>query len=75
MVKCFNIFFASNTNLSVINVSPVCEGKFTRVVTTKYGVSRTILDFFRVCDKILPHVNRMNIDGKHALTKFKKNVQ
>ena len=54
----------------------LCEGKFTRVQTTQTGTSKTILDFFVVCDQILPHVTRMKIDenGEHAFTRYRKKV-
>ena len=59
-----------------MNALPFCKGLFTRVNTTKAGTSKSILDFFVVCDKILPHVTKMEIDekSKYALTKYKKKV-
>ena len=74
--KKFEHFLTKNPNLSVVNALSMCEGTFTRVVTTKAGTSKTILDFFVVCKKILPHVTKMKIDesGATSLTKYKKNV-
>ena len=74
--KIFEQFLMKNPNLSVINALPICEGKFTRVKTTKTGTSKSILDFFLVCDKILPFVSKMKIDekGETALTKYNKSV-
>ena len=56
-----------------MNALFISEGKFTREVHTKSGISRTILDFFVVCDKILPHIKYMKVDekGEHALTRYK----
>ena len=74
--KLFEHFLARNTNLTVCNALPICEGTFTRVRKTTVGETKTILDFFIVCDKILPHVTKMKIYeiGEHAITKYKKNV-
>ena len=56
--------------------SPICNGTFTRVKNTKSGTSKTILDFFIVCEKILPHVTKITVDekGEMTLTKYKKGV-
>ena len=74
--KLLENFLTRNTNLSVVNALPLCEGIFTRVKTTKYKTTKTILDFFVVCDKILPHVTKMHIDekGEHALTKYNRGI-
>ena len=74
--KLFENFLTRNANLSVVNALPICEGTFTRVKTTKNKTTKTVLDFFVVCDKILPHVTKMHIDekGEHALTKYKKGI-
>ena len=74
--KMFEQFLTKNPTISVVNALPLCQGKFTRVKTTRLGTSKTILDFFLVCDKILPYVTSMKIDesGESALTKYKKNI-
>ena len=74
--KLFEQFLNIHPNISVINALPICEGKFTRITTTKSGTSKSILDFFLVCDKILPFVTKMKIDekGETSLTKYKKGV-
>ena len=74
--KKFEQFLARNTNISVVNALPLCEGIFTRVVSTRAVTCGTILDFFVVCDKILPHVTKMKIDenGEHALIKYRTGI-
>ena len=74
--KLFEQFVTRNASLNVVNALPLCEGKYTRVVNTKVGNCKTIIDFFVVCDKILPHVTKMTIDekGEHALTKYKQSI-
>ena len=66
--KMFHCFLNQNPSLSVVNALPQCEGTFTRVATTKTGTVKTILDFFVVCNKILPHVTKMKIDESGAIS-------
>ena len=74
--KLFEQFITKNPHLSVVNALNICEGKFTRVKSTKAGTCKTILDFFLVCDQILPHVTRMQIDeyGEHSMTRYRNNI-
>ena len=60
--KRFENFLLKNSNLSVVNALPMCTGKYTRVKHTKNGTQESVLDFFVVCDKILPLVTSMTID-------------
>ena len=57
----FQEFLARNPNLNVINATPKCEGKITRVRHMKNKTQESILDFFIVCDEILPLVTKMKI--------------
>jgi len=74
--KYFENFLCQNPDLTVTNALPMCEGKVTRVKHTKKETQESILDFFLVCDKILPHVTKIIIDEKDelALTKYKRKV-
>ena len=74
--KMFENFLLQNPHLSVVNALPLCDGKFTRVMTTKTGTTKTILDFFVVCNKMLPHVTKMKIDesGATSLTRYKNKI-
>ena len=60
----------------MVNALDICEGTFTRVKVTKDGTTKTILDFFLVCDKILLHVTKIKIaeKGENALTKYKNHI-
>ena len=74
--KYFETFLNQNKHLSVVNALPLCSGVITRRRYTKNGVQESILDFFVVCDKMLPLVNNMTIDadGYNSLTKYKDTV-
>ena len=67
--KRFADFLLRNKHLSVVNATKLCEGKFTRVRNT----TKTIIDFFIVCDQILPLVSRMKVDeeGEFQITRYK----
>ena len=71
--KLFQNYLIANPNLSVVNALPVCEGKITRKMTTTKGIETGILDFFVVCEKILPLVTKMIIDetGESTLTRYR----
>ena len=70
--KLFNEFLERNPHLTLINSLPLCEGTITRMRKTVKGMEKSILDFFVVCDKILPYTSRMVIDEKrkNALTNY-----
>ena len=67
--KRFADFLLRNKHLSVVNETKLCEGKFTRVRNT----TKTITDFFIVCDQILPLFSRMTVDeeGQSQITRYK----
>ena len=69
-------FLVKNPHLTVVNALPICEGKFTRVRHTKKKVQRSIIDFFIVCNQILPLITKMTIDekGENSLTRYKGKV-
>ena len=73
--KYFEKFLEKNSSLTVVNALPLCTGMFTRRRNTKKGMQESVLDFFVVCDKILPLVTSMTIDelGQSSLIKYKKN--
>ena len=74
--KLFENFLLKNPHLSVVNALPMCEGSITRVRHTKDHTEETILDFYVVCDQILPVVKSMKIDtkGEITLTRYKDKV-
>ena len=65
-------FLLKNPNLTVVNATNLCEGKFTRV----RNESKTIIDFFVVCDQLFPLVSKMKVDekGKYQMSRYKGKV-
>ena len=57
----------------MLNALPLCEGSITRERRTTKGTEKGILDFFVVCERILPMVTKMVIDekGQNALTRYR----
>ena len=68
--KMFEEFLEKNSNLSVVNALELCEGAISR----KRKSEHSILDFFIVCNLVLPHVTKMVVDeeNKFVLTNFRK---
>ena len=72
--KCFEEFLERNPHLSVVNKLSLCEGLITRRRMREGNLEESVLDFFVVCDRVLPHVKRMRIDEdkKYILTNYQK---
>ena len=72
--RLFEQFLKRNPNLTVINSLNLCEGLITRSRFRNGKVEESILDFFAVCDLILPFVTRMVIDGEknHILRNYEQ---
>ena len=70
--KYFEKFLNENSHLTVVNALPLCTGLITRRRNTKSSLQESVLDFYVVCDKIMPLVTKMTIDelGQHSLTKY-----
>ena len=77
--KHFKEFLARHNYLTVVNSLDLCEGIITRSRITTVRTEKSVIDFFLVCDRILPFVRRMLVDEKkqYALSSFhtKKGVQ
>ena len=58
----FPEFLERHPNLTVVNSLPFCEGLITRKRIREWKVEESILDFFVVCDKVLPFVTKIIID-------------
>ena len=66
--KRFSTFLQYN-NLTVVNALKSCKGLITRSRTTKEGkVQKSIIDFFVVCNRLLPYVTDMIIDNQRNYT-------
>ena len=71
--KLFQEFLKNNPHLTVVNSLPLCEGLITRRRYKDNILEESVLDFFVVCNLVLPHITRMVIDDskKHILTNYK----
>ena len=71
--KLFEQFLKRNSNLTVVNSMKLCEGLITRRRIKAGKLEESVLDFFVVCDTVMPHITKMVIDeeGKHVLTNYK----
>ena len=69
-------FLEKNQHLNVTNALPICEGKITRVRHMKNTIKESILDFFIVCDELLPLVTKMKIHEKDEIVikRYKEKV-
>ena len=68
----FMEFLNRNPHLTVVNNLNLCEGVITRKRIRSGKLEQSILDFFIVCNLVLPFVTRMVIDEekKHVLTNY-----
>ena len=71
--KYFEQFLSRNSKLTVVNSLPQCEGLITRSRNKNGILEESVLDFFVVCNTILPFVEKMVIDEEknHILTNYK----
>ena len=72
--KLFEQFLTRNSHLTVVNSLQLCEGLITRRRYRNEKLEESVLDFFVVCNLVLPHVTRMVIDEekKHVLTNYQQ---
>ena len=61
--KRFHNFLKSN-NLSVVNALKLCKGLITRIRSREGKIQKSVIDFFVVCQRLVPHVKEMVIDDK-----------
>ena len=71
--RLFEEFLERNPHLTVVNSLSECEGLITRSRTKNGEDEKSVLDFFVVCDKVLPFLKKMVIDEekKYILTNYK----
>ena len=57
-----------------MNLLDICEGLITRRTERNEKKEKSVLDFFLVCNLVLPHVTKMVIDEeqKHILTNYEQ---
>ena len=72
--KLFKDFLDRHPHLTVVNSLPQCEGLVTRRRICNGVVEESVLDFFIVCNRVLPFVKKMVIDEekKYILTNYKQ---
>ena len=63
---------AVRNNLTVVNSLDICNGTITRNKVTRVSNEKAVLDYFIVCDRMLKHVSKLDIDEKRVdvLTKY-----
>ena len=72
----FEKFLERYPCLTVVNALPLCTGLITKKRNTKTGTQESVLDFYVVCDKILPLITSMTLDehGQNSLTRYRGNI-
>ena len=65
--KRFKEFLVSN-NLTVVNALKCCKGTITKTRNRQGQIQNSIIDFFVVCKRLLPHGTEMVIDNKREIT-------
>ena len=60
--KKFQNFLEKHPNLTVVNSLPLCSGLITRRRDKEGKSEASVLDFFVVCDRVLPYIRKMKID-------------
>ena len=70
--KLFKYFIEKFPHLTIINATELCDKIITRKRVAKGKVEEAALDFFVTCRKILPMIDRMEVDDTNKLTRFLK---
>ena len=72
--KKFQDFLERHPHLSVVNSLPNCEGLITRCRSKDGKEEKSVLDFFVICDRLLPFLTKMVIDEdkRYILTNYQK---
>ena len=70
--RLFKQFLDRNPNLTVVNNLNLCEGLITRARVCNGKLEESVLDFFIVCNLVLPFVKKMVVDEekRHVLTNY-----
>ena len=70
--KRFQHFLENHSNLTVVNSLPLCKGLITRSRDKNGKSENSVLDFFVVCDRVLPFLIQMKIDEEkeYVLTNY-----
>ena len=70
--KMFETFLSEN-NLVCVNSLPLTKGLITRSRNVAGVIQKSVVDFYIVCELVLPFISQMKIDSdkKHLLTNYK----
>ena len=70
----FKEFLDRHPHLTVVNALPLCDGIITRRRVCKGVIEESVLDFFVVCDRVLPFVKKMVVDEskQYILTNYQQ---
>ena len=70
--KLFEEFLSRHPQLTVVNALSLCEGLITRRRMKDGKLELSVLDFFVVCSRVLPHITKMVNDEnkKYILTNY-----
>ena len=71
--RMFKEFLEKFPALTVVNGTKLCDKVITRRRVAKGKVEEAALDFFITCKKILPLIEKMEINDTNKLTRFLKN--
>ena len=69
--KHFKLFLQKHPQLTVVNATKLCEGLITQSRDLSTGITeKSVIDFYVVCQRVLPFVSKMIIGSRHTLTNF-----
>ena len=71
--KLLKKFIEEFSHLTIINATNLCDKVITRKRVANGKVEEAALDFFITCKKILPIIDKMEVDDVNKLTRFCKN--
>ena len=57
-----------SNNLTVVNALKSCKGLITRIRNRQGQIQKSVIDFFVVCKRLLPHVTEMIVDENREMT-------
>ena len=62
---------ARKNNMTIINASEKCDGKWTRIQAEKNGIKKSIIDYILVSEAHESLVKNMMIDERKEMTPFR----
>ena len=65
--KLFELFLKRNSHLTVVNSLDLCQGLITRRRYRNNKSEESVVDFFVVCNLVLPHITQMVMDEEKKI--------